>query len=123
MKRVDFVCVGELLDAKTVFNHYEYGKGSRSWNETRMTFSVKQVLKGSSDAKTSSGTFFLSSFEEFDVPGTKEQECPVIDASGIETSLQKGETYIFLLVTLGDARTILRVEPLHMLETLQKILR
>jgi len=122
VKRADLICLGELLDAKTTLNSYEYGLGSRSWDETAMTFSVKKVLKGSWSGKTGSGTYTLPSFADYNDPKAKEQECPVIDGSGIEESLRKGDSCIFLLETASGARTLLRVEAATMLDTVRKML-
>jgi hypothetical protein len=109
--RADVIVVGEITNVKSTLHSYEYGRSSKSWDEISVGFLVKEVLKGSWPGKAGSGTYTLPSFVDYNEPGSREQECPVIDGSGYESELRKSETWIFLFDTNGGSRTILRVEP------------
>jgi hypothetical protein len=119
-KNADVILMGELIDSKTTFYSYEYGKSSKAWDEISPTFSVKECLKGAWEDPSGSGTYYPPSFYEDESDG-KEQMSTVIDGSGIEASLHPSETYLFFLETRYGANKIVRVEPETMREALQSL--
>jgi hypothetical protein len=120
-KNSDVILIGELIDSKTTFYSYEYGKSSKAWDEISLTFSVKECLKGAWEDQTGSGTYYPPSFYEDESDG-QELKSVTIAGSGIEPSLQPLETYLFFLETKYGAKTIVRVEPETMRAALQPLL-
>jgi len=122
-RKATVICLGVLIDSKTTFHSYEYGESSKTWDETSMVFSVKECLKGSlPTGQPCSGTYYLPSFSEYNDPARKEQECPVMDGSGIEDSLRTSEIYLFFLDTSLKSNTIIRVEPATAKEAVRQAL-
>lgn len=121
VKKADVILVGELIDSKTTFYSYEYGRGSKAWDEISLTFSVKERLKGAWGEQTGSGNYYPPSFYEDESDG-QEPMSRVIDGSRIEASLNPSETYLFLLETRYGANKIIRVEPKYLRATVQALL-
>ncbi len=120
-KSVDVILMGELIDAKTTFYSYEYGASSKAWDETILTFSVKECLKGAWKDQIGSGTYYPPSFSD-DVSEGPQSKIVVINGSGIESDLRSSERYLFFLETRNGTNTIIRVEPETMRNTLQALL-